>query len=58
MFIVVAGTSGGQHLHSSAHENARGAVALVDYQVDTTNLALTKDIFGFGSVAENDESKI
>jgi len=55
VFIVVAGTSGGQHLQSSAHENARGAVALVDYQVDTTNLALTKDIFGFGAVAENDE---
>merc|ERR1712161_104020 len=54
-FIVVAGTIGGQHVQSSAHEDARGAVALVDYQGDTTNVALTKDIFGFNAVAENNE---
>jgi len=44
--IAVAGTTGSQHLQSSAHEIAQGAVALADYQVDSTNLALTKDIFG------------
>jgi len=55
VLIVVAGTSGGQHLESSAHEIAKGAMALVDYQVDSANLGLTKDIFGFGAVSENDE---
>jgi len=55
VLIAVAGTSGGQHLQSSAHEMADGAVALADYQVDSTNLALTKDIFGFGDVSENED---
>jgi len=54
VLIAVAGTSGGQHLQSSAHEIARGAGALADYQLDSANLALTKDIFGLGA-AENDE---
>ena len=58
LLIAVTGTSGGQHLQSSAHEIAKGAVALADYQVDSANLALTKDIFGFGAVSKNDESKI
>ena len=58
VLIAVAGTSGGQHLQTPAHENARGAVALVDYQGDTTNVALTKDIFGFNAVAENNKGKI
>jgi len=55
VLIAVAGTSGGQHLQSSAHEMADGAVVLADYQVDSTNLALTKDIFGLGTVSENEE---
>merc|ERR1712161_12872 len=55
VLIAVAGTSGGQHLQSSVPEIAKGAVALADYQVDSTNLALTKDIFGAGAVSENDE---
>jgi len=46
VLIVVAGTSGGQHLQSSANDIAKDAVALADYQVDSANLALTKDIFG------------
>jgi len=50
VLIAVAGTSGGQHLQSSAHKMAKGVVALADYQVDSTNLALTKDIFGVGAV--------
>ena len=56
--LVVVDTSGGQYLQSSAHEIAEGAVALADYQVYSLNLALTKDIFGLGSVSENDEGKI
>ena len=38
VLIVVAGFSGGQHLQSAVHENAEGAVALADYQVDSANL--------------------
>merc|ERR1712238_198672 len=56
VLIVVAGTSGGQHLQSSANEIAKDAVALADYQVDSANLALTKDIFGMRANSENDES--
>ena len=44
VWIVVVGTSGGQHLQSSAHEIAEGAVQLSDYQLDSANLALTQDI--------------
>jgi len=54
VLIAVVDTSGGQHLQSSAHEITNGAVALADYQVNSANLALTKDIFGLGA-AENDE---
>ena len=49
VFIAAAGTSGGQHLQSSAHEISNGVAALANYQVDSANLALTKDIFGFGA---------
>merc|ERR1712194_276536 len=55
VLIVVAGTSGGQHLQSSTHEMPDGAVALEAYKVDSTNLALTKDIFGLGDISENEE---
>merc|ERR1712238_249866 len=55
VLIEVAGTSGGQHLQSSAHEITERAVELADYQVDTTHSALTKDIFGLGAVSENNE---
>jgi len=53
--IAVASTSNGQHLQSSTQEIAGGAVALADYQVESANLALTKDIFGVGTVSENEE---
>jgi len=53
VLIAVAGTSGGQQLQSSEYEIAEGAVALTDYQVDSANLALTKDIFGVDAVSEN-----
>jgi len=56
VLIAVAGPSGGQHLQSSTDKIAEGAVALADYQVDSTNLALTNDIFGLDAVSENDDS--
>jgi len=53
--ITVTGTSGGQHFNSSTQEIAKGVDALADYQEDTANLALTKDIFGTGAVSEIEE---
>mmetsp|Transcript_31280 Transcript_31280/g.35006 ORF Transcript_31280/g.35006 Transcript_31280/m.35006 type:complete len:141 (-) Transcript_31280:190-612(-) len=50
VLVAVAGTNGDQHLQSSTHKIAEGGVALADYQVDSTNLALTKDIFGLNAV--------
>ena len=50
VLIAITGTRGGQHLSASTYEIAEGAVALVDYQVDSATLALTKDIFGFSAV--------
>ena len=59
VLIAVAGTSGGQHLQSSAHETTEGgADALAEYPVDFANLALTKDIFGVGTISENVEGEI
>mmetsp|Transcript_25875 Transcript_25875/g.29457 ORF Transcript_25875/g.29457 Transcript_25875/m.29457 type:complete len:137 (+) Transcript_25875:105-515(+) len=55
VWIAVADKSGGKPLASSAYEIAEGAVALADYQVDSANLALTKDIFGVGTVSENEK---
>jgi len=55
VLIAVASTSGGQHLQSSVHEITEGTLSLADYQVDSTNLALTMDIFGVGAVAKNEE---
>ena len=64
VLIAVAGTSVARHLTSSAAEITKGRAgalaeyqALADYQVDSTNLSLTKDIFVFGAVSETDESK-
>ena len=56
--IAVAGPSGGHYLQSSANDIAKDAVTLVDFQADSTNLALNKDIFGVDVVSENDEGKI
>eukprot|EP00751_Fragilariopsis_kerguelensis_P023786 CAMPEP_0170877030 /NCGR_PEP_ID=MMETSP0734-20130129/30060_1 /TAXON_ID=186038 /ORGANISM="Fragilariopsis kerguelensis, Strain L26-C5" /LENGTH=104 /DNA_ID=CAMNT_0011259211 /DNA_START=76 /DNA_END=390 /DNA_ORIENTATION=+ len=56
--IAVANTIGGQHVQSSAHVNAEGAVALTDYQADSAILALTNNIFGLGAVSENNEGMI
>ena len=58
VLITVAGTSGGQYLQLSTHTVVEGVVELADYQVDSTILALTKDIFGFSAVFDNDEGKI
>jgi len=57
VWVAGVGQSGGQHLTSSVHEIAKVAVTLVDYEEDSTNLALTKDIFGLNSVSENDEGR-
>jgi len=54
VLIAVATKKDGQHLESSAYEIAESAAALADYQVDSANLALTKDIFGLGAVSQND----
>ena len=51
VWVAYADTSGSQHLQSSAH-------VLSDYEVDSANLAHTKDIFGVDNVAENNEGKI
>jgi len=51
VWIAMASKSVGHHFQSSANEMADGAVAVADYQVDSTYLALTKDIFG-GAAAE------
>merc|ERR1711865_1246680 len=57
VLIVITGTSGGQHLTSSAAKIAEvGADALAEYQGDSTNYALTKDMFGMGAVAENEKN--
>ena len=58
VLIAVTGTSVGQHLQSSTHEIAKVEVALADNQVHSTNLALTKDIFGLDAVSQKDEGKI
>jgi len=58
VWVAVAGKSGGQPLKSSTHDNAKGAVAIVDYQEDSANLALTKDIFGLSVVSQNNEDEI
>ena len=57
VLVAVAGTGGGQHLQSSANEIAKDAVTVTDYPADSANLALTKDIFGFGDVSENEEGE-
>jgi len=46
VLIAVAGTRDVQHLQSSANEITEGPEALLDYQVDSANLALTKNVFG------------
>ena len=50
VLIAVVGQSCGHHLKSSAYEFAEGTSALANYQVDSANLVLTKDIFGLGVV--------
>jgi len=55
VWIAITVESDGQHFKSSTLEITKGAGALADYQVDSANLALTKDIFGLSAVSENDE---
>jgi len=56
VWIAMAGKSAGHYFQSSEHEMADDAVALADYQVDSTNLALTNNIFG-GAVSENKDGE-
>jgi len=56
VWIAVTGKSGGRPFKLSAHEITKSAGALADYQMDTSNLALAKDIFGVGAASENEES--
>ena len=58
VLIAVAGTSSGQHLQSSVHEITEDADALADYQLNSANLALNKDIFVVGANSENLRDKI
>mmetsp|Transcript_34918 Transcript_34918/g.40125 ORF Transcript_34918/g.40125 Transcript_34918/m.40125 type:complete len:158 (+) Transcript_34918:103-576(+) len=50
--IAVTGTTSGQHLQSSVNGIAEGVVALADYQIDSANLALTKDNFNGFKISE------
>ena len=52
--VLVAGKSVGHHFKLSAKEIAESAGALANNQVDTTNLALAKDIFGMTAITENE----
>jgi len=55
LFIAVVGKTAG---YSVVHTDglAIGAGALEDHQVDATNSALAKGIFGMGDVYENEEA--
>jgi len=58
VLVAVAGINGDHHLQLSAHKIAEGVVSLVDFQVDSANLAFTKDISNGFKLSEegNDNS--
>ena len=57
ILIAAAGkTSGYSIVYTGSF--AKSADAVLDYQVDTANSALTKDFFGLVAVSEKDEGKI
>ena len=58
VWVAVAGKNRDQHFKSSAQKIAEGAGVFVDYQVDTAISALAKDIFGLGTVSQNDKVTI
>ena len=58
VLIAVACKNGSQHFESSAQEIVEFGGALADYQVDTVNSALTKNIFGLVTAFEIEEGKI
>ena len=58
VWITITNKKGGHYFNISAQKIDNGADAIADYQVDTANLALTKDIFGVNNVSDNDEGKI
>ena len=57
VWIAVSG-SGGHQLTPSVYEIVEGADTLANYQVDTAQSVLIKDIFGVDAVSKNDEGKI
>ena len=50
VWIAVTGKSGGQHFKSSVQEIPEGGGALADYQADTANFSLAKDICSVNTV--------
>jgi len=57
LWIAVASKSSGDHqVKLSAYEMANGAGALTDYQGETTNSVLVKDIFGMGPISKNEDA--
>jgi len=57
VWIAVAGKSGGHQLTPSAYEIAEGADTLANYQVNTVQSVLIKDIFGVDAVSKNEEGR-
>jgi len=53
--VAVTGKSVGHHFKLFANEIPEGAGALANNQVDTTNLALAKDIFGITAISKNED---
>jgi len=56
VWIAIAGKSGGHQLTPSAYEMSEGADTLANYQVDTAQSVLIKDIFGVDTVTKNEEA--
>ena len=54
VWIAVSGKSGGHQLTPSAFEIVEDADALANYQVDTAQSVLIKDIFGVDTVSKNE----
>ena len=58
VLVAVTGKWGGHHSNLSAHEFDKAASVLADYQAETANSALVKDIFGISAVSEIEDGKI
>ena len=58
VWIAVSDKSGGHQLTPSVYEIVEGWNTLTDYQVDTAQSVLIKDIFGVDTVSKNQKGKI